>query len=97
MVKNWRNSRDWRICKVIVKRRDKVCQICGTRKSREVHHLNSARYFPEQRLDPENCIVLCTVCHRHMFHVMYKGGYRKKTTKEDFNKFKEIVTHYQKS
>ena len=84
---NWRSSRDWRVCRIITIRRDKVCQLCGTRKRREVHHINSARYFPLLRTNPDNCIVLCKVCHRDLFHILYKGGYRKKTTEKDLYKF----------
>jgi 5-methylcytosine-specific restriction endonuclease McrA len=93
-MKNWRNSREYRIWRVRVIRRDKVCVVCGSRKHRQAHHLNSARYFKEQRFDIDNGVTLCRTCHLYMFHILFKGGYRKKTTKEDFAKFLQLVEHY---
>ena len=92
----WRNSREWRICKIVVKKRDKVCQLCGDRKRREVHHIKDASYHKELRTDPNNCILLCMKCHRPMFHILYKGGYRKKTTEKDLYKFMTMAKYYMK-
>ncbi len=73
-IKNWRNTRLYRIWRMLVIRRDKVCQICGSNKKRHAHHLNHATFFPEQRFDPENGICLCLHCHsivHNKFHVGY--------------------------
>jgi len=91
---DWRRSRNYRIWRIIVIRRDKVCQCCGTRKRRHVHHKFSASYFPELRFDPNNGVVLCERCHIHFFHLLFKGGTRKKCTEKDFNHFIEITKHY---
>jgi len=90
----WRYSREWRICKIIVKRRDKVCQICGNLQYREVHHICDASYHKELRYDPDNCIVLCRTCHRFMYHILFKGGYRKKTDEKDLYKYMTIAKHF---
>jgi len=92
--KDWRNSRIYRIWKITVIRRDRVCQVCGSRKKRQAHHINSARYFPHLRFIADNGICLCYSCHFHFYHILFKGGTKKKTTKEDFVKFMEIAKHY---
>ena len=72
------------------------CNICGTDKKPQVHHINSMSYFPEQATDPNNAIVLCRTCHFTMFHILFKGGTRKKATKKDLRKFKAIAKYYMK-
>ncbi len=86
-MSNWRNTRDYRIWRAIVIRRDKVCQFCGTRLSRHAHHLESGSYFPELRFIPENGICLCSNCHLVLFHSIFMGSTRKKTTKKDYDRF----------
>ena len=97
MSKNWRYTREWRVCKAIVKRRDKRCIICGSLKNREVHHIESAQYNPELRFEPDNCVTMCRTCHQTMFHIAFKGGMRKKTNKKDLDNFIKIIKHYRKS
>jgi len=87
---SWRNTRDYRVWRIKVIRRDKVCQICGSIKGRQAHHMNSASYFPDERFDVENGICLCSSCHS-MFHNSYKRSYRQKCTKEDFANFLELL------
>lgn len=54
-------------------RDDYTCQICDKRGVYlESHHLNSYKYFPEQRYEVDNGICLCKECHRD-FHKCYKG------------------------
>ena len=86
---NWRKTRDYRVWRITVIRRDKVCQICGSMKNRQAHHMNHATYFPDQRFDPNNGICLCNECHK-IFHTSFKRSYRKKCTKEDFRQFIEL-------
>ena len=76
-----------------VLRRDKVCQICGNRQTREAHHMNHASYFPEQRFDINNGITLCKKCHIN-FHTNYKRSFRTKCTKYDFDNFKSLVSYF---
>ena len=94
-TRNWRQTREYRVWRAKVIRRDKRCRICNSIKHRHAHHLNHASYFPEQRFDPENGICLCRECH-HQFHINYKGGNRKKCTKDDFRRFNEIIQYVKK-
>ena len=49
--------------KTIVKKRDKVCQICGATKHLEAHHKSAWADDPINRVNPENGILLCAACH----------------------------------
>ena len=94
MSQAWRTSYAWRKAKAICKRRDKVCQICGTRKKREVHHIEDASSNPELVCDQDNLIVLCSKCHRTFFHILYMWGYAETTDKSDLKKFMAIAKYY---
>lgn len=99
MAKNVRESKEYRIAKIKHLRNNPRCVICNAIKGRVVHHLNSVRYFPDEACDPNNLITLCDYrkndCHG-LFHNVFKGGTRKKTTKEDFERFLEVVNHKEK-
>ena len=97
MAKNWRDSREYRIWRAHVIRRDGVCQVpgCGSRSKRVAHHLNSGSYFPEERYDIDNGMTLCEKCHIN-FHNNFKRSYREKCTKYDFNNFL-VLCKYLKS
>lgn len=88
---SWRNSRDYRVWRAIVIRRDKVCRICGKRQHRQAHHLDSGSYYPERRFDPDNGACLCRRCHLSLFHGLFKGGSRKKCTVADWERFERLV------
>jgi len=94
MAKSWRNSREYRMWRAKVIRRDKRCQLCNSIKGRQAHHLNSASYFPDERFIEDNGICLCKSCHS-MFHVSYKKSYRQKCTKADFANFLELLQKLQ--
>jgi len=94
MSQNWRNTRDYRIWRVQVIRRDKVCKICGSNKDRNAHHLNSASYFPDERFDIENGVTLCSKCHMN-FHNNFKKSYKTKCTKYDYNNFTVLADYFQ--
>jgi len=91
-MKHWRNSREYRIWRVLVIRRDKVCIICGSRKHRQAHHLDHASYFPAKRFDKDNGVCLCSKCHS-IFHNKFIGSTRKKCTKKDFERFKVVLEY----
>ena len=88
----WRQTREYRLWKVGVIRRDKACVVCGTRNNRQAHHLNSASYFEGERVDVENGVCLCKDCHTN-FHTNFKRSFREKCTKYDFNNFLSLVTY----
>ena len=94
MSKNWRHSREGRVWRARVIRRDKVCQVpgCGSRQGRQAHHINSASYFPEERFDEDNGIVFCKGCHMN-FHNNFKRSYRQKCTEYDLNNFMTLAAY----
>lgn len=51
----WRNA---------VVARDKKCQVCGSKKSLEAHHVLPLALFPKLATDIKNGITLCHKCHR---------------------------------
>lgn len=89
---DWRKTREYRKWRIGVIRRDKVCQICGSRKHRQAHHMNSGSYFPDERTDLDNGVCLCGSCHTQ-FHCNYKRSFRQKCTKYDFENFKTLVMY----
>ena len=91
-MKNWRNSRKYRIWRAKVIRRDKRCIICGSIKHRHAHHLNHATYYLDQRYNPDNGVCLCKNCHTQ-FHTNFKNSFREKCTKKDFNNFKKLTEY----
>ena len=92
MATDWRNTRAYRIWRALVIRRDKVCQVCGSREGRHAHHINSGQYFPLERYDVENGICLCTTCHI-MYHTDFNRSYRVKTDRYNFENFMEVVKY----
>jgi len=89
---SWRHSKDYRKWRVAVIRKDKVCLVCESRKNRHAHHVNHSSYFPEQRFNVENGVVLCGKCHSQ-FHNNYKRSTREKCTRYDLNNFISLVTY----
>ena len=90
-----KNTREDRIWRAQVIRRDSRCVICGSMESRNAHHLNSYSYFPNERYDVNNGVTLCgggaNGCHS-IFHNSYKNSYREKCTLKDFVNFKELLS-----
>lgn len=92
MAKDWRKTREYRVWRASVIRRDKVCQVCFSRRKRHAHHINSGQYFPEQRFDTENGICLCSKCHT-MYHTDFNRSYRVKTDRYNFDNFLKVVNY----
>jgi len=90
---HWRNTREYRIWRAQVIRRDKKCQICDSIKKRQAHHINSALYFPKERFDINNGICLCLECHKQ-FHNNFKRSYRQKCTRYDLDNFLCLVKYF---
>lgn len=89
MAKSWRDRR-YRVWRAQVIRRDGVCQICGSRDSRQAHHMNSGSYFPDERYDINNGVTLCRF-HHVLFHTSYKNSFREKCYKKDFYNYEEMI------
>lgn len=92
MATNWRTSREYRIWRVQVIRRDGKCVLCNSIKNRNAHHIKDASYHPESRYDVENGVTLCRPCHTK-FHCDFKRSFREKCTKDDWNNFVSLVNY----
>lgn len=92
---SWRNTREYRLWRILVIRRDKVCQCCGSNKDRQAHHIEDGSHNPDVRFDVDNGITLCRGCHSQ-FHTNYKHSFREKTTREDLDNFLALVSYYKK-
>lgn len=92
-AKDWRNSREYRIWRVGVIRRDKRCVLCNTLEGREAHHINHATYFPDERFLLGNGVTLCKACHTQ-FHTNYKKSFREKCNRDDFMNFLVLARYY---
>ncbi len=87
-----KRTKDHRVWRAKVIRRDKVCKVCGSKKNREAHHINSYSYYPEERYKLENGVCLCRDCHT-AFHTMYKKSFRQKCNRDDWNNFLDLVSY----
>ena len=86
-MSNWRNTsayRNWR--KACIERDGGKCTVTGSAKNLQVHHLNHATYFIEERFDVDNGVTVHRLIHL-LFHIFMMGGYRKKCTKKDWDRF----------
>jgi len=90
---SWRNTREYRVWRAQVIRRDSRCVICGSLQNRHAHHKNHATYFPELRFEVENGVCLCSGCHSQ-FHNNFKRSTRVKCTEYDFNNFVDISNYF---
>jgi hypothetical protein len=91
------NAYQLRLWSIRVRRRDKRCVICGSMERREAHHVYCKSYYPELAYDLANGVTLCgsdkktgNRCH-HAFHILYKLGYRKKCTRDDWERFVRLA------
>jgi 5-methylcytosine-specific restriction endonuclease McrA len=93
MVKDWRDSREYRLWRVAVVRRDGVCQCCGSIKQRHAHHIQHATYFPVLRFAESNGVTLCNGCHS-LLHNKLVGGYRKQCGAEHLERLKAVRDYF---
>jgi hypothetical protein len=93
MSQAWRKTREYRLWKVAVVRRDRKCLICGSMHKRHAHHLNSASYYPFLRFDVDNGVTLCSKCHMHL-HCDYKKSYRSKCDRNDYENYKKLAEYF---
>ena len=54
-----KRSPKWRKVRAKYLKANPVCEICGTSKSLEVHHILPFHWFPSAELDPDNLMTLC--------------------------------------
>ena len=90
--KKWRRTREYRVWKASVIRRDKRCVVCDSIKNRQAHHKNHASYFKEERYDVENGVTLCHHCHIQ-YHCNYHRSFRQKCTKYSWSNFLSLLDY----
>ena len=96
MATSWRNSREYRVWRATVIRRDGVCKICtrGPKEgvTRHAHHIDSASYYIEERFNPDNGVCFCKDCHMN-FHTNFKRRYKTKCTRYDYENFLMLTSY----
>jgi hypothetical protein len=85
----WRKSYDYIKWKKEVVNKHGKCVICNCEDDLHAHHIRDASHHPDIKFDVKNGVALCHHCHL-LYHTLYKGSYRKKTTKADFKRFKAL-------
>jgi len=48
----------------VYSRDGRCCQLCGSKKRIEAHHIKRWSDFPQLRFDPNNGVTLCKKCHK---------------------------------
>jgi len=90
MSKSWRTSREYRVWRANVVRRDKTCVISGDRKTREAHHIEDGSNNPELRYDVNNGVTLARRYHTG-YHTKFLRSFKCKCTKKTFVRFLKLV------
>lgn len=90
---DWRESRAYRLWRIVVIQRDGCCVFCGSKQGRHAHHVNHASYFQELRFDANNGVTLCGQCHLR-YHNDYHRSTRVKCTEYDFMNCLRLVCHF---
>ena len=89
-MQDWRKTREYRIWRAKVIRRDKRCIISGSIKSREAHHIEDGSNNPELRFDVENGVTLSRKYHS-AYHTKFLRSFRCKCTRETFYRFLKLI------
>ena len=95
MKVNWRRTREYRMWRARVIRRDGRCVMCGAVKRRQAHHIEDGSHNPDLRFDVDNGVTLCAACHT-AFHTMFKRSFRMKCCRADFDNFKDLWKHFKR-
>lgn len=74
----------------VFRERGRCCENCGSTDKLIVHHITFKRLFNE---NTEDLCVLCSVCHKQMWHDMKKIEYikKRKEHKEDVLRSKGLI------
>ena len=72
LPKDFYNSLEWANARACVLRRDRVKCIHCDKPANHVDHLNSARFYPQIALDPNNLISSCEACHKKRHNITNK-------------------------
>jgi hypothetical protein len=72
-TKRWARPRAFNAWSARVRRRDGDCDMCGSTRHLQAHHLDGWHAAPEKRYDMSNGIALCRNCHAR-YHADHKGA-----------------------
>jgi hypothetical protein len=97
--KPWKEKR-W--VKLVKKRDNYKCQICGSNKDIQAHHIKPYKDYPELRYDINNGITVCIDCHVIIspinLHGLINGGHKwrknKWLEKNGYREPSNTKTHY---
>lgn len=92
-MSDWRETREYRVWRATVIRRDGKCQCCGSLKDRHAHHIQHATYAPLLRFEPSNGVTLCGGCHS-MLHNKLAGGYRVKCNAKHLERLYAVRNYF---
>lgn len=92
-MSDWRKTREYRIWRASVIRRDSRCVVCGSLSNRQAHHLEHATYSPSLRFDVGNGVTLYHKCHTN-YHTNYHKSFREACTKKSFENFLSLVAYF---
>jgi len=87
---DYHHTKEYRIWRAKIIRRDKKCLVCDSMSKRVAHHINSASYFKDDMYKIENGVCLCER-HHIMYHTSYNSSFRKKTDVKNFCNFLEMM------
>ena len=66
-----------------------ICEVCKVKEASAVHHVNYIRNYWDERLDYDNCIAICSSCHKQTHLNKIEG-------KEKFEIFQSKYRYYLK-
>jgi len=82
----------WRYVRNAFVKKHPLCEVCGTKKSLEVHHCTPFHIDPTLELEETNLITLCTPHHYLVGHLMSWRSYNKEV-RVDALYFKNKITN----
>ena len=65
-IENYKNRKKWLEFKSKLLYKKKVCEVCKSDTSLQVHHILPRFSHPELAMDYENLMVLCKSCHKEI-------------------------------
>ena len=92
-MSDWRRTRDYRVWRAHVIRRDGKCVCCHSRQNRHAHHIKHATYSPELKFDVSNGVTLCQTCHS-VLHNKIAGGTRIKCDEKHLERLIYLKTKW---
>ncbi len=90
IVKRFTRSSGWRKVRKRHIRKQPFCQVCGTTKRLEVHHIKDVSSYPDPELDPNNLLTLCSSDHLLFGHLKNWKSINPEVLEDAFDWFVKI-------